>query len=244
MPAKKSLFAAGLISMALTATAEAQERDFDLSGFDGIDIATGIDANVSQADQFSVRARSASGAALDNLRLNVEDGVLTARFETSFLDFILGGGLVGMLFNSGNAVTLDITLPILSTASASSRANIEVRNLAGATLELDASSGSGVSLDGITLESLTISASSGSDVEASGQAGHIRLDASSGSDIDAEGLSATTAELSASSGSDIAATVTRSVRAEASSGADIDISGNPADRDTDASSGGDISFDN
>lgn len=243
MPAKKSLFAAGLISMALTATAEAQERDFDLSGFEGIDIATGIDANVSQADQFSVRARSASGDALDNLRLDVEGGVLRARFETSFLDFILGGGLVGMLFNSGNAVTLDITLPVLSTASASSGANIDVRDLAGTTLELDASSGSSVSLDGITLENLTISASSGSDVEARGQAEHIRFDASSGSDIDAEGLSAASAELSASSGSDIAARVTRSVKAEASSGADIDISGNPSDRDTDASSGGDISFD-
>ena len=244
MPAKKLLFAAGLVSMALTATAEAQERDFDLTGFDGIDIATGIDANVSQADQFSVRAHSASGDALDNLRLSVEDGVLTARFETSFLDFIMSGGLVGMLFNSGNAVTLDITLPVLSTASASSGANIDVRDLAGTTLELDASSGSSVSLDGVALENLTISASSGSDVEATGQAGHIRFDASSGSNIDAEGLNAATAELNASSGSDIAATVTRSVKAEASSGADIDISGNPGDRDTDTSSGGDISFDN
>ena len=243
MPAKKSLFAAGLISMALTANAEAQQRDFALIGFDGIDIATGIDANVSQADQFSVRAHSASGDALDNLRLSVEDGVLTARFETSFLDFIMSGGLVGMLFNSGNAVTLDITLPALATASASSGANIDVRNVVGTTLDLDASSGSSVSLDGIQLDTLTISASSGSDVEATGQAGHIRLDASSGSDIDAGGLNAATAELSASSGSDIAATVTRSVRAQASSGADIDIAGNPGDRDTDASSGGDISFD-
>ena len=242
MPAKNSLFAVGLISMALTATAEAQERNFDLTGFDGIDIATGIDANVSQADHFSVQARSASSDALDHLRLSVEDGVLRARFETSFLDFILGGGLVGMLFNSGNAVTLDITLPALSSASASSGANIDVRDLAGTTLELDASSGSSVSLEGITVENLTIVASSGSDVEASGQAGHIRFDASSGSNIDAEGLNATTADLSASSGSDIAATVTGSVKAEASSGADIDISGNPADRDTDASSGGDISF--
>jgi len=243
MPANKSLFAAGLISMALTATAEAQQRDFDFTGFEGIDIATGIDANVVQAEQFSVRAHSPSSDALDNLRLSVEGGILTARFETSFLDFILSGGLVGMLFNSGNAVTLDIALPMLSSASASSGANVDIRGISGAALTLDASSGSSVSLEGITLDNLTINASSGSDVEAAGQVGHIRLDASSGSDIDAERLEANTGELQASSGSDIAANVRNAVKANASSGADIDIAGNPTERDTDTSSGGDIAFD-
>ena len=242
MPANKSLFAAGLISMALTAAAEAQQRDFEFSGFDGVDIATGIDANVVQGDQFSVSAHSPSNDALDNLRLSVEGGILSARFETSFLDFIMSGGLVGMLFNSGNAVTLDVTLPALATATVSSGANVDIRDISGATLTLDASSGSSVSLDGVVLEDLTITASSGSDVEVRGTADHVRLDASSGSDIDAEGLDAGTGELEASSGGDIAAKISRSVRAQASSGADIDISGSPQERDTDTSSGGDISF--
>ncbi|MBJ3783952.1 head GIN domain-containing protein [Devosia sediminis] len=243
MAANKSLFAAGLISMALTATAEAQQRDFDFAGFDAIDIATGIDANVVQADQFSVRAHSASSDALDNLRLSVEGGVLTARFETSFLDFILSGGLVGMLFNSGNAVTLDISLPTLTSATASSGANVDIGALNGQSLSLEASSGSSVRLDAAALENLTVSASSGSDVEISGSAAHVRFDASSGSNIDAEDLEAQRGELQASSGSDINARLRTAVRANASSGADIDIAGNPAERDVDASSGGDISFD-
>lgn len=243
MPANKSLFAAGLISMALTTTAEAQQKDFDFAGFDGIDIATGIDANVVQSTQFSVRAQSPSDEALDNLRLSVEGGVLKARFETSFLDFILSGGLVGMLFNSGNAVTLDIGLPTLAKATASSGANVEIREFEGNALALDASSGSSISLEAVRLESLTITASSGSDVEAAGQVGHVRLDASSGSDIDAERLEARTGELQASSGSDIAVRVRETVKAHASSGADIDIGGNPIQRDTNASSGGDIAFD-
>src|SRR5690606_17517043 len=183
------------------------------------------------------RAHSPSNDALDDLRLSVAGGVLTARFETSFLDFILSGGLVGMLFNSGNAVTLDIALPVLNRAAASSGANVDIRDLTGAALTLDASSGSSISLEGVALDNLTVTASSGSDVEVAGRAGHIRLDASSGSDIDAENLKAATGELQASSGSDIAATVRDAVKANASSGADIDIGGNPAERDTDASSG-------
>jgi len=242
MPANKSLFAVGLISMALTTAAQAQERSFELSGFDGIDIATGIDANVVQADRFSVRASSASTDALENLRLSIEDGVLTARFETSFLDFILSGGLVGMLFNSGNAVTLDIALPALSKANVSSGANVDIRDISGPALTLDASSGSSVSIEGLAVEDLTVTASSGSDVEVTGRASHVRFEASSGSEIDAGALAAQTGELQASSGSDISASLRDAVRAEASSGADIDISGNPTRRDVDASSGGDIAF--
>ena len=66
--------------------------------------------------------------------------------------------------------------------------------------------------------------------------------ASSGSEIDAGALAAQTGELQASSGSDISVSLRDEVRAEASSGADIDISGNPTRRDVDASSGGDIAF--
>lgn len=243
MSANKSLFAAGLISMALTATAEAQQRDFEFADFDGIDIAAGIDATVTQSSRFSVSAQSPSDQALDNLRLTVEGGVLRARFETSFLDFILSGGLVGMLFNSGNAVTLDIGLPTLVSATASSGASVDIRRFEGAALTVDASSGSSISLEAVRLDSLTVSASSGSDVEAAGEVGHVRFDASSGSDIDAERLEARTGDLQASSGSDIAVRVREAVKAQASSGADIDIGGNPIRRETDASSGGDIAFD-
>ena len=67
MPAKNSLFAAGLISMALTATAEAQERNFDLTGFDGIDIATGIKYMVRK--KTLPRARRVSNTAIPRLRV-------------------------------------------------------------------------------------------------------------------------------------------------------------------------------
>ncbi|MHA6297785.1 head GIN domain-containing protein [Devosia sp. CAU 1758] len=239
----RPFIAAGIAGLALSTPALAQSRDFDLDGFDKIDIATGLDARVTLADTFSVHAASRSDDALDNLQLSVEGGVLVARIESSFLDFIFSGGLVGMLFSSGNAVTLDITLPALTAATASSGADISLKAIAGDTLKLDASSGADIVLEDAKLRQFDASASSGSDIDVSGTAETVNLDASSGSGIDAENLRAEMGNLQASSGANISAHLAEQVRAQASSSADIDVSGNPRQRDVDASSGGDISFD-
>lgn len=243
MRSARAALTAAIAGLALTATAHAQSRDFQLDGFDKVDIATGLDARISLADRFSVRAESRSQDALDNLQLAVEDGVLVARIERNFLDFILSGGLVGMLLNSGNAATLDITLPALTAASASSGADVQLHAIHGDALRLEASSGADIALRDAQLRQLDANASSGSDIEIAGSAERVRFNASSGSGIDADDLEAREGELQASSGASIKARLTEMVRAAASSGSDIDIAGNPGRRDVDAASGGDIDFD-
>jgi hypothetical protein len=90
---------------------------------------------------------------------------------------------------------------------------------------------------------VTIASSSGADIELSGTAETVDADASSGAGIDAEDLVAETVTAAASSGASLSVHATASLRAEASSGGDIDVSGNPASRDVDESSGGDVRFD-
>lgn len=243
MRVAKTTLAVGLAGLALTAQAHAQSRDFELSGFDQIDIATGINAQVSLAEGFAVTAQSRSQDALDKLELSVENGVLVARIESNFLEFILNGGLVGLLLDGGNAVTLDITLPMLTAATASSGADIGLRAIEGDVLRLDASSGADITLTGGRLGRLDANASSGSDIAVSGSAQRVHLNASSGSDIDADDLVAEEGEVEVSSGANISAHLTESVRAGASSGGDIEIAGNPRQRDVDASSGGEVNFD-
>jgi len=242
MTTRNALLAAGMAGLALTGTASGQEKSFELTGFTGLDIATGIHAKVNQADDFSVRAHSRSADALEKLELSVRDGVLVARIESNFLDFILSGGLVGMLLSGGNAVSLDITLPALDSAIASSGADIELAAITTDSLALEASSGANIELTEGRLRLLTASASSGSDIAISGTADEIELDASSGADIDAEDLEALAGRLEASSGADISARLSDQVRARASSGGDINIEGDPGQRDVESSSGGDISF--
>jgi hypothetical protein len=244
MTTRKTLLAAAFTGLAATGAAQGQEESFDLSGFTGVDIATGIEASVTLAENFSVRAHSRSAEALDKLELDVRDGILVARIESNFLDFVLSGGLVGMLLNGGNAVALDITLPTLESATASSGADIELIAIATDRLALDASSGSTINLTGAGLRLLTASASSGSDIKLTGSAEEIELNASSGADIEADELEAVAGRLEASSGADISARLTEQVRARASSGGDIDVEGNPTQRDIDTSSGGDVHIEN
>jgi hypothetical protein len=230
-------------TVAMTGTAMAQSRDFDLTGFDRIDIATGLDAVVTLGDSFSVHAESRSQDALDKLEVAVNDGVLSAKLEQNFFDFIVSGGLVGLLLSDGQAVQFTITVPALVGVVASSGADVDLPGFKGDRLDVEASSGADISVTDAVLGTVTASASSGSDITLSGKADTIAADASSGADIDAEDLATATATAEVSSGAGISLRASQSVKAEASSGGDIDIHGNPATRDIDASSGGDISFD-
>ena len=237
-----TLALAATLGTTLTTAALAQNRDFDLTGFDRVDIATGLDAVVTIGEDFSIRAESRSQEALDNLQLEVTGGVLTARIEQNFLDFIVSGGLVGLLLSSGNAVTLNITVPALVGASASSGADVSLPGFTGERLELDASSGADIRVTDAKLGTVVASSSSGSDIELSGTAERIEAESSSGAGIDAEDLVAVDATAESSSGSGISVHATGSLRAEASSGGDVEVHGNPAERDFDTSSGGDVSF--
>ncbi|WP_186767261.1 head GIN domain-containing protein [Devosia ginsengisoli] len=230
-------------SLLLGSAAFAQSADYDFSGFDRVDIATGLDARITQGDSFSVRAESRSQDALDHLQISVDGGTLTARFEQSFLDFIISGGLVGQLLNSGNAITIDITMPALAGVTASSGADVGVIAVTSERLELDASSGADIKVTDAVLGHAIVSASSGSDIEISGSADTVEADASSGSDIDADDLVASNVAAEASSGANVSVHATAGIKADASSGGDIEVRGNPADRDVDTSSGGDVSFD-
>lgn len=232
-----------IIGLSLAGTALAESRTFELRDFDKIDIATGLDAVVTLGDSFSVTATSGSTQALDNLQLNVTDGVLTARFDQSFLDFILSGGLVGMLLSSGNALTIDITMPALSGIDASSGADVRAQGVTSDQLSLNASSGANIELTDATLGTLQMGSSSGADIDISGSAESVEAEASSGANVDAEKLVAVNATASASSGAGVSVHATGSINAEASSGGDIDVYGNPRARDVDASSGGDVNFD-
>lgn len=234
---------AATMGMTMSTAAFAQSRDFDFAGFDRIDIATGLDAVVTIGDSFSVHAESRSQDALDNLEVAVNDGVLTARIEQNFLDFIVSGGLVGMLLNNGNAVKFTITVPALAGVDASSGADVDLPGFKGERLELAASSGADISVSDAVLGTVTASSSSGADIVLRGETQAIEADASSGADIDAENLAAATATAHVSSGADIAIRASQSLKAEASSGGEIEVHGNPATRDVDESSGGEVRFD-
>mgnify|MGYP001228280728 CR=1 FL=1 len=243
MRAAHAFILAAMATAAATGAAAAETRTFDLDPFEAIDIATGLDAVVTVGEPQTVRVEAGNSQVFDKLTVVVEGGKLSAYLDTDFFDFIMEGGLLGMLVNGRPDVTIHITVPALRDIAASSGADIVARGVTGENLELSASSGSDVSITGLAVGRIAGSASSGASLALAGTCEGFEIDASSGSSVDAEDLVCKSIDANASSGASIEVHASERARAEASSGGDVRIYGNPPDTDFDSSSGGDVELD-
>ncbi len=202
-----------------------------VSGFDGIKVSTGIDLFITMGETEQVKVVAAD-EIIDNLVTEVKEGTL--RIYMKRTEWFNWGG-----FNKTRKVY--VTAKELNSIDASSGSDVKSENtLKGESIEIEASSGSDVELD-LVYKTVSVKTSSGSDAKLTGKTKNLEASASSGSDIMARDLESQNCNVHASSGSDATVNVTESLVAKASSGADIRYYGNPGMRDTDESSGGDVS---
>ena len=72
-------------------------RTYDLTGFDSVNISTGVRAIVTTGSPHSVRIEARDTTTLDRLDVSVVGGRLHIGFARNFIDFILNGGLMDLL---------------------------------------------------------------------------------------------------------------------------------------------------
>ncbi len=232
---------AAAMGLTMSTATLAESRTYELTGFERVEINTGINAVVTFGEAFAVTAEANNGGIFDKLKLRVDGDTLSATIEQSFLDFIASGGLVGQLLSNGNAVNITITLPRLSGAAASSGAHIAIAAPTG-DLALDASSGAGIVVTEATLASLEVSTSSGGHADLAGMCQAIAADASSGSDITASKLKCVDATIESSSGASISVFANNSVNGDASSGGNVQVYGPAPKVAVEQSSGGHLTM--
>jgi hypothetical protein len=200
--------------------------------FKQIKVSTGIDLFITMGETEEVKV-VADDEIIDELITEVSDGELRIYMEKNN-DWFNWGGM-----NKTRKVYVTVTQ--LEKIDASSGSDVQSENtLKGETLDIEASSGSDVELD-LVYKNISLDTSSGSDAKLTGKAKTFEAEASSGSDIMARDLETSVCRAKASSGSDITVNVSDELVARASSGADIQYYGNPGLKDTDESSGGDVS---
>ncbi|WP_340111692.1 head GIN domain-containing protein [Maribellus mangrovi] len=227
----KAIFLIAMITISIPVLAGNSDKteNRNLSGFNAIDVSTGIDLYISMGSSEAVKV-VADDDVIDDLKTEVRNGTL--HIYTKRNNWLNWGD------NKTRKVYVTVTK--LEGIDASSGSDVESENtLDGEKLDISASSGSDIELD-VHYKNLSLDTSSGSDAELRGKVKYLKLSASSGSDIDAAELESQYCKVSASSGSDISLTVTDELEANASSGADIVYHGNPQMRDIDESSGGDV----
>ena len=210
----------------------AEQRSYDLGGFNGVAISSGLAAEVEIGPQFTVTAEASSRRTLNRLDIRVRGDTLIVKRGGIWLDF--------SLFSGRPAATIRITLPDLKLIRAHVGSDVYVFGTYGNSLSAEVSSGADLDLDNVSGKNLHFEASSGADLRAERECGLLHATASSGSNIRADALVCKEIEAHSSSGSDISAHATEAATARASSGGHVRISGNPSIVEKSESSGGDV----
>lgn len=136
-----------------SAGALADEKTYDVSGFTGVSVSAGINAEIAVGGAYSVRAES-TAEGLEKLDIRVRGGALEIRRKN-------------MSFNFGRSakVTVFVSMPEMNALEASSGSNANASGIAGDDFSIDASSGAHASAAG-ECGALSVDISSGAHVDA------------------------------------------------------------------------------
>lgn len=219
---------AGAMVVAVSGAAFAQSRTFDVGPFTGVDISSGLDAEITVGPAVSVSAEARNPEYLDDLKVEVRGNRLYAWVDRNILDF---------RFGDDRRVHVRITAPSLDFVQAGGGSDVSVGNPSGDRLEAHASGGADLNVTGIKAAYVVSSGSSGSDIRLAGTCDSATFDVSSGSDLKASDLQCKDVVINAASGSDAEVFASASMTANASSGSDVEVLGKPGTVKQDVSSG-------
>jgi len=223
-----------LISISCTVHATKTENSRQtrtVSAFHGISVSTGIEVYLTQKDIQEVRVE-ADEEDMDELITKVEGGILKIYMKEK--------SLLHMNWNN-RPRKVYVSFKSLDKLEASSGSEISTQSKINAErLDVDASSGAEVKLE-LNASDVSAESSSSAEIKLTGKANTLQVNASSGSEVDASDFETKRCNASASSAAEIRVHVTEQLDAHASSSAEISYSGNPAHKDINESSGGDVS---
>ncbi|MCE1200000.1 MAG: DUF2807 domain-containing protein [Marinilabiliales bacterium] len=202
-------------------------QDRNLSGFDAIKVSSGIELVMNQDNTEKVVVEADENIQ-PILKTEVRGSELRIYMEESILH--------------AKKMKVYVTLKQLKSLHASSGSEAKSTGpINSDELRIDASSGSEVHME-VVCKSISLSSSSGSELNVSGTTQSVYAESSSGSDLKASHLIAEKGNVTSSSGAELTINITKDVQAHASSGAEITVLGNPASRNSDSSSGGEVHF--
>jgi len=173
--------------------AHAEERTFNLSGFDAVSASAGVDVDINVGPDYSVRADT-TDEGFERLEIRVDNGELIVSRKSRGFNWkraprinvrVTMPGLVGLDVSSGADVDVTGVTADQFDAEISSGGSAEVSGECG-HINADVSSGGDLDAEGLLCKYAVVDASSGgsASIYASGS---LAADASSGGDIEVSG---------------------------------------------------------
>jgi Putative auto-transporter adhesin, head GIN domain len=207
--------------------ANAQKRE--VGEFKAIKISGGIDLLLKQGDEVGVAVSAKDLDDRDDIKTEVEDGVLKIYFKNT------------MGWTRGDKkLRAYVSFKTLEKLTASGACDTELSGvLTVPDFELEISGASDFKGD-VKIENLLIKQSGASDVKISGSATHLKITCSGASDCKAYDLRITNCDASASGASDIRVNVQTNLKAHASGASSIFYKGNPTQKDVSESGASEV----
>lgn len=210
------------------------KKELKMPAFKEIKACQGIKVIVEQGAYKGKVAVATTESAEKYLEVSVENGTLTARYESK------GEGYKKI---KGPSI-ITVMVPELKEADMSSGAYLELKgNFKSASdIEFDLSSGAALQIENLTCPEVSIQTSSGSTANAEKLKCDLDAQSSSGSAISVKQIEGGAISLEASSGSSLTvnAATSTSIKADASSGGSINVSGMTEKFKKSESSGGSV----
>lgn len=224
------LTAAALIAALSASTALAESRAFEFEPFTGASFASDINATIVAGAAQSVTVDARNATDLEDLRIEVVNGKLSAWIERDLWDFFA---------SRDRQITVVVSVPVLDQLDASAGASVEATGISGDVV-IDASSGGTLKLSEVDARSARVNASSGAKLSLDGRCLTANVQISSSASLAAAGFECGDVDIEASSASSATLFANGHVNATASSAARVSLAGHPRHVDDDVSGGGDV----
>ena len=206
------------------------QRDYQVGGFEQIEVAGPYDVDVRTGAAPSVRA-SGSEKAIERLVVEVRGDRLLIHTRNEHGMFRMGWG------HSGK-VRLTVTVPQLRGAEIAGSGDIRINAVRGPSFAGQIAGSGDLSVDQLEVQDLKLGiAGSGSAVARSGRARDVKYEIAGSGDIDGKGIAAETASVSIAGSGSVAAHATATASVEIMGSGDVEMSGGAKCSVTKAGSG-------
>ncbi len=205
----------------------------NVSGFHGIDVATGISLIITEGATEDVAVSAANTEYRDKIITVVENGILKIHYETKM-------GAINKRYKSKNLKAY-VSYKSLDHLYVTTGAEVEINGkLSSISLDLVANTG-GLVKGEIDINSLKVSQNTGSKITLTGKVDKLEAEGDTGSKFIGDNLSTNTCNITVSTGAGVTITVEKELNAKANTGGYIKYKGAGGIREIKTNTGGTIS---
>lgn len=204
-----------------------------ISGFHGIDVATGIELTLTSGNTEEVAVSASNIEFRDKIVTRVENGVLKIHYETKL-------GAINKR-NETKGLKAYVSYKTLDHLNVNTGAEVNIiGTLSSSSFDLEANTG-GLVKGSININTLKVSQNTGSKITLSGKADKLEIEGDTGSKFLGEELNVASCNVQVSTGAGVYISVEKEMSVRANTGGYIKYKGSAGIRDIKTNTGGSVS---